>query len=147
MLTKIPGISVRLFFRRVQIISQMLLIYLLNIICPDFTDTEFSSRMECHLGQQAQWECSNQPGWLTPAKNGREKGNSCICYNVRVVTLFPCMFLQKETRADDGRAKKQRHSRQLGPVRILKFQLVTISLQLLFWGTSYIVSQWIQNQN
>lgn len=62
MLTKIPGISVRLFFRRVQIISQMLLIYLLNIICPDFTDTEFSSRMECHLGQQAQWECSNQPG-------------------------------------------------------------------------------------
>lgn len=50
----------------------MLLIYLPNIICPHFIDTEFSSRMECHGGAAYWGECFNQAGWLTPARSGRE---------------------------------------------------------------------------
>lgn len=55
----------------------MLLIYLPNIICPHFIDTEFSSRMECHGGQHA-WGGAGggemfQPSWVADPCQEQER--------------------------------------------------------------------------
>lgn len=83
-----------LFFSRVQILSQMLVIYLSNVICPHFIDTEFHGGMECHEGSALGGDASTRlsDGALPGVGEGSD---SCVCENVRVVTPFPCLPLYK----------------------------------------------------
>lgn len=61
-----------LSFWRIQILSQMLLIYLPGTVCPHFIEMGLFSRMECHAGPYAQWQCSIWAGGWTLARKGGE---------------------------------------------------------------------------